>query len=337
MKTCLSFNDAEEFFNRLKPDFLLMAPKIFPGEGRYSDTEQIRYGEISSLSEIVLDQKSDWSAREIYTPIRQRLFFFTENEIKEPDQPEQRPVLVFLRACDAHALKSTDQMYQDGIPDPYYQALRKRLRLVLLDCPTPFENCFCTTMGTSRFEDYDLAFKIDGDKVWLEGKSEEFALLLQGRPEADFTLESPAGPHPDAQAQLPPGPADVQIFEQDLWREYDVRCINCGRCNLVCPTCTCFTMQDIPYYDNPKNGERRRVWASCMVDGYTDMAGGHGFRSKNGDRIRFRVMHKISDFKKRFGFYMCVGCGRCTDVCPQYISFTELINKLNTAVRALEK
>jgi anaerobic sulfite reductase subunit A len=87
-------------------------------------------------------------------------------------------------------------------------------------------------------------------------------------------------------------------------------------------------MQDIYYKENAKVGERRRVWASCQVDGYTDMAGGHSFRNAKSDRFRFKVMHKISDFGKRFGYNMCVGCGRCDAVCPEYISFSNCINRL---------
>lgn len=123
------------------------------------------------------------------------------------------------------------------------------------------------------------------------------------------------------------------VFDSPFWEDYTNRCIACGRCNFVCPTCTCFTMQDIFYTDNGKAGERRRVWASCQVDGYTDMAGGHAFREDKGQRMRFKVMHKINDYKKRFGNQMCIGCGRCDDVCPEYISFSNCINKLNTLVK----
>ena len=119
-----------------------------------------------------------------------------------------------------------------------------------------------------------------------------------------------------------------ESFTKEIWQEYGDRCITCGRCNFACPTCTCFTMQDIFYKDNAKVGERRRVWASCQVDGYDEIAGGIGFRKTKGDRVRFKVMHKIYDFEKRFGYPMCVGCGRCDDICPEYISYSNLINRL---------
>ena len=101
--------------------------------------------------------------------------------------------------------------------------------------------------------------------------------------------------------------------------------------------CGMNTMQDIFYKENERAGERRRVWASCQIDGYTDMAGGHSFRKKQGERMRFKVMHKIHDFNKRFGYDMCVGCGRCDDACPQYISFSECIDKVKKVVSEEEK
>ena len=128
-------------------------------------------------------------------------------------------------------------------------------------------------------------------------------------------------------------PAEVpaSILKAPLWDEYNARCIGCGRCNFVCPTCTCYTMQDVYYTDNGKVGERRRVGASCMVDGYTNVAGGGQYRRNKGERMRFKVLHKIVDFRKRFGYDMCVGCGRCDDVCPEYISYSNIINKVNAA------
>ena len=92
-------------------------------------------------------------------------------------------------------------------------------------------------------------------------------------------------------------------------------------------------MQDIFYKDNEKTGERRRVWASCQIDGYSEVAGGFDFRSNQGDRMRFKVMHKIYDFNKRFGYQMCVGCGRCDDACPEYISFSCCVNRLNQEIK----
>lgn len=74
------------------------------------------------------------------------------------------------------------------------------------------------------------------------------------------------------------------------------------------------------------------MMAGCMVEGFSTMAGGHNFREKKGERMRFKLMHKVNDFNKRFGYDMCVGCGRCDDVCPELISFSKQINKLTNEV-----
>ena len=87
-------------------------------------------------------------------------------------------------------------------------------------------------------------------------------------------------------------------------------------------------MQDIFYRDNDQAGERRRVWASCQVDGYSDIAGGISFRKDQGERMRFKVLHKVYHYKNRFGYHMCVGCGRCEEVCPEYISYIGCLHKL---------
>ena len=81
----------------------------------------------------------------------------------------------------------------------------------------------------------------------------------------------------------------AEVAKSTMWEEYNSRCISCGRCNFVCPTCTCFTMQDLFYSENGKVGERRRIWASCMVDGFTDVAGGGSYRKKteNGCGSRY--------------------------------------------------
>ena len=175
----------------------------------------------------------------------------------------------------------------------------------------------------------------DGDRFYLDIPDRELAACADGlaaedasQPVKSVTKDAVSVKIPDA---LPENAATL-----DLWKDYSSRCISCGRCNFVCPTCTCFTMQDLFYRDNDhgRAGERRRVWASCQVDGYTDMAGGICFRKDPGERMRFKVLHKISDYKKRFGYHMCVGCGRCENICPEYISYTECLNRLDAAARS---
>ncbi|MEG2897269.1 MAG: 4Fe-4S dicluster domain-containing protein, partial [Eubacterium sp.] len=181
-------------------------------------------------------------------------------------------------------------------------------------------------------ENYDAYFKIENDHVLVDSHWDSLDLAIQEEGiltevKPDYVTEN------KVHVTIPETINLEKVIDLPMWEEYNARCIACGRCNFVCPTCTCFTMQDIFYKENGRVGERRRVWASCHVDNYTDMAGGHCFRESKADRMRFKVMHKISDYKKRFGYQMCVGCGRCDDVCPEYISFSNSINKLSDALR----
>ena len=321
------------FLEKLREDSRVFAPKCFHGEGRFSDTDCIRYGEISCMEEVVLDQKSQYSFKEILNPVSQTLFFFTEDQVKEPEIPAKGAV-IFMRSCDIHSLKRLDDMYlKNGPADYYYSRLRENLKIILIGCSQSFENCFCVSMGTNRSEGYQLSIDRTEDGGYrLDCRDEDWEKLLEElgcrreQAEPSYVTENTVKVHIPAEL-------DQTVAGSGMWTEYDSRCINCGRCNFVCPTCTCFTMQDLFYSENGKVGERRRVWASCMVDGFTDVAGGGSYRQKNGQRMRFKVLHKVLDYKQRNGYQMCVGCGRCDDICPEYISFSGCINKLENAMK----
>ncbi|MBK1813536.1 anaerobic sulfite reductase subunit A [Clostridium sp. YIM B02505] len=324
-----------EYLEKLSEKYKIFAPKVFEGKGSYSDTDVVRYGEISDINEVVFDKKSDFSYKEVLLPITQTMFYFTEDEWIEPKQ-EEKGAIIFLRSCDMHSIRRIDDIYlRNGFEDPYYKALRERTKFVLIGCSESFENCFCVSMGTNKTDEQQAYIKVEADMVYFDVKDAELEAILEdlSREEAevkvDFVTEN------GVKVNIPEN-LDLKVMDSSMWKEYSARCIACGRCNFVCPTCTCFTMQDIFYKDNKKAGERRRVWASCQVDGYTNMAGGHGFRLDKGQRMRFKVLHKVYDYKKKWGYNMCVGCGRCDDICPEYISFSNCVNKLEKGMEEVK-
>lgn len=331
----LTSNEMNNFMKKYAKEYRIFAPKCFAGGGKFSDTDCIRYGEVSSIEEVVFDKKSQYSFKEVLTPSSQTLFFFTEDETKEADMPS-KGAMVFLRSCDLHALKRLDEMYLSNGPEDYYYAkLRENMKIVLMGCSESFENCFCVSMGSNQSDNYDMSIDVCPEGYLVDCKDELFEQTLEMM-EARVENVTPAHVvENDVKVSIPEN-LDRTVADSSMWKEYDSRCIGCGRCNFVCPTCTCFTMQDIFYSDNGKVGERRKILASCMVDGFTDVAGGGSYRKTYGERMRFKVLHKVLDYKQRNGHHMCVGCGRCDDVCPEYISFSNAVNKLDGGMKEVK-
>ena len=315
---------ADGLFSHWTERYDVFAPVLGKGEGCFSDTDVVRYGKVTALDQIMWDRKSDYSFKEVLLAVNETLFYFTEDQTTVPKGPEKE-ILIFLRACDLHAVKRLDEIYlKSGFEDFYYARVREKAKFILMGCESTCASGFCVSMGTNKADNYDAYLKVDGENTWLDVKCGELAEGLEG---AECEV-SPAFVSENKEKVTLPRNLSNDSFTLDIWKEYGERCIACGRCNFVCPTCTCFTMQDIFYKDNPKVGERRRVWASCQVEGFDEIAGSIKFRKTQGDQVRFKVMHKIYDYEQRFGYPMCVGCGRCDDVCPEYISYSNLVNRL---------
>ena len=324
----LNEQEMNKICSRWNEDHLIFAPVRKKSFGRFSDTDEIIYDFVDNIDQVVFDQKSDYSFKEAFLPLSETLFFFTEDQVKEADSRKQKAI-VFLRSCDFHAIKRLDEIYlKNGFEDFFYKRLREGTKFIIMGCANTFDNCFCTHMDTNISIGYDGGMEKIGGDYYFENNLDEWQPLLDEAHWESVDFVTSHVESSDVELRIPET-VSTSVFDSEIWDEYDYRCINCGRCNFACPTCTCFTMQDVFYTDNDKVGERRRVGASCMVDGFTDVAGGASYRKKNGQRMRFRTLHKFYDFKKRFGYHMCVGCGRCDDICPQYIAITHAINKVS--------
>lgn len=266
----LSKENANMLFSSWCEKYDVFAPKLMVGEGCFSDTNIVRYGKVNSLDEIEWNKKSDYSFKEVLLRINETLFYFTEDQTSVP-KGQEKDILIFLRACDLHAVKRLDEIYlRNGYEDFYYARIRKHAKFVLMGCQNTCENGFCVSMGTNIADNYDAYIKVDGDVVNMDLHWD--ALVKDVKDATEVNVEVDYVTENKEKVTLPKNLSN-ESFNNPIFQEYGDRCITCGRCNFVCPTCTCFTMQDIFYKDNAKVGERRRVWASCQIDGYTDMAG----------------------------------------------------------------
>lgn len=295
----------------------------------------IKYDKINTVEEIEYMDKSDFPAKEVLSPITESLFYFTEDEYIE-SKAAGKKLLIFMRPCDIHAQHHQEKIYlsNGGFEDMYYKRMNEKVKIVMMECTTGWDTCFCVSMGTNKSEDYSMAVRFGEGELSLDVKDDAFAPYFEGKNETGFkpeyveknqlTVEVPEIPNKEVLTKLKNHP---------MWNEYNKRCISCGACTVACSTCTCFTTTDIIYNENANVGERKRTTASCQVKGFSDMAGGMSFRNTAGDRMRFKVLHKFHDYKERFqDYHMCVGCGRCIDRCPEYISIAATVKKMANAI-----
>ncbi|MEN8077738.1 anaerobic sulfite reductase subunit AsrA [Clostridioides difficile] len=332
--------EINNLFEELKKEYKIYAPKRFTKQGRYSDTDIIRYDEVNSFEEIIYKEKSTYPAKEIITPINQTLYFFTEDEFRESKNPYgDKKILIFARPCDINAQKRQDKIYLEngGFEDVFYKRIREKVKFVCMECVEGFDTCFCTVMNSNKTDDYSLAIRFSENSALFNINDDEFDKYFTKCTEEEFELKFIEKNM--AEVNLPEIESKEvlnKLKEHAMWKEYDKRCIQCGSCTVACPTCSCYTTRDIIYNENANVGERKRVQASCHIDGFDEMAGGHKFRITAGDKMRYKVLHKIHDYKEKFGdTHMCVGCGRCTDRCPENISITATINKVEKAVKEI--
>ncbi|MCL1992251.1 MAG: anaerobic sulfite reductase subunit AsrA [Spirochaetes bacterium] len=320
----------DKALSELSHEYTIFAPKLFPEGAAFSGNDIVRYGKVSSIEEVVFDEKSYNSPKEAFSALSQTLFYFTEDAVTESSPPAKK-ALVFMRSCDIHALKGLEDIFlRNKDPDYFYDRVRKNTRIVLMPCKTAFDSCFCVDMGTNKTDEYDLCVQKDGDQYFVACNADDLKQVFakHSESEKDFAVPFPAETKVRVNVSQK---IEESAATLPMWEEYDGRCIACGRCTFSCPSCACWSMQDLFYSENSRAGERKRVWSSCMVDRFSDMAGGESFRKKNGERMRFKTLHKIYHHKKRFGRFTCTGCGRCDDVCPEYISFSNIINKVSAA------
>ena len=272
----------------LARDYLVFAPVRKVGAGRFTDVDQVIYDFVDNASQIELDAKSDYSFKELLTPLSQTLFYYTEDQVREAGgigaagdparEGDARDVLVLMRACDLHGVKRLDAMYlHNGPEDSFYKRIRDRalrasrlppdLRALLLR-GHGVKKCCAGQLGVlARALGRGLCVR-----RCQRVPPSALRALCHGQPRRGARARHQNEVH------ARPRTVPLELRTSPVWDEYNHRCIGCGRCTLVCPTCTCFTMQDVAYTENGRVGERRRVQASCMIDGYSTVAGGASYR-----------------------------------------------------------
>jgi ferredoxin len=265
-------------------------------------------------------------------------------EVEEELHDDPPLALIGARSCELHAITIQDRVFLGGrYTDGDYAARRRDLFVVAVNCVEPGGTCFCVSMGTGPKAErgYDLALTevIDGGHRFLvEAGSERGAEILRELPQREPTatdLEAADRAVDDAAERMGRSLDATDLrgllastLEHKRWDEVASRCLTCGNCTLVCPTCFCSTVSDVTDLTGER-AERVRSWDSCFSVEHSYIHGG-SIRPSGRSRYRQWLTHKFGTWHDQFGSSGCVGCGRCITWCPAAIDVTEELAALRT-------
>jgi sulfhydrogenase subunit beta (sulfur reductase) len=257
--------------------------------------------------------------------------------IEEPEPPP-RLAMIGVRACDLAAIGVQDRVFvANEYHDADYEARRADAFIVAVNCAEAGGTCFCVSMDTGprAKSGYDLALTeiLDdgGHRFLVEAGSDRGAALAEAagaRAAAESDLSAAAGACERCASQMgreleTEGIKELlyRNMEHPRWEEVADRCLTCGNCTLVCPTCFCTTVEETSDLAG-REASRVRLLDSCFSLDHSYVHGG-SVRNSPASRYRQWMTHKLATWIDQFGTSGCVGCGRCITWCPVAIDITE--------------
>jgi ferredoxin len=327
--------DIAKLLNQWSRDFAVFAPSRESGVATMARWDGKDISFLDWYRNTVVPPKAN------FLPQMEEMFRFQKDKegyhIELP--PDGGKQLIFgIRPCDARAMKIIDNNFKDFYQDPYYLSRRNSAVLIGLGCNNPGESCFCTSLGISPAEsnDVDLMLTDIGNELLVEAVSAAGKKLI-----AKTSGLKAATKNDEARAEEIKKTAHSKVTrkidtkdiverliasfdEQGFWEKVAAKCISCGICTLLCPTCYCFDINDEL---TRQQGTRFRSLDSCAFPVYTKMPMENP-RAEKWRRVRQKVCHKYGFFPMSFNDIACTGCGRCVRLCPVNWDITRVINSV---------
>ncbi|MCX7680253.1 MAG: 4Fe-4S dicluster domain-containing protein, partial [Spirochaetes bacterium] len=336
-------NEISKIFEALSKEYSMYGPYI------EEHTGQVMFDQIDDLSKIDLNAAIPAIPPKhvIYPHAECILKYFYDAKAKKVTIERKdvvRPkALIGIRSCDLEGIKVLDRFFlgQEFI-DEFYLTNRKKVFIVSNTCINPFAQCFCacTDSGPAAKEGYDLNLTELGNEYLIEvgsekGKalmekfqfsvaSEEYVAKKKAAVDRSLSLFTDFAVENKAWISRVTNRVTTGFIKEEIWEYIGKQCFECGACTFVCPTCSCFNVEDVNMADG--STERIRSWDSCSYEGYSKMAGDHNPRKPIEDRRNKRFFCKLSFSQSRK--YLrpgCVGCGRCAWVCPGEIGLPNVV------------
>lgn len=260
-------------------------------------------------------------------------------------------VVVGARGCDLLALGLVDKVQLEGdFVDAFYKIRRDKMLIIGADCTECGKTCFCNLLGNKPWPErgFDISVaKVSGGylvetgsergeklvkenkDLFVEPRDQHVKAREETRAKVARELEAKNAEYPQAD-----GLPEVirEALSDEIWDDIAARCIECGACTNICPTCYCFLL-----YDQKADGghfQRVSAWDSCQVTGYARMAGMLNPRARMTDRVKHRYYHKYDYLVLSHGAIYCTGCGRCIDTCSASIDMRDALRRVAEKVGA---
>ncbi len=307
-----------------------------------------QYLPVNNAAELDLEyEMAEYSAKTYFLPYKETLSQYQfegddwEQEINYRLQPR---AIVGLHACDINALLKLDKVFIRGLfPSPYYVSRRENTFVVGID-HDPCEGGFCRSLGTDTVtHGFDLFLTDLGDRFFVAIDSDTGYSALQ-KVDAREITDDDTRDYLEVRHRIAEG-FDTKIdatnlsnlldieFDSPVWKRWGDKCLSCGSCAMVCPTCYCYGVTERLSMDG-KSANRIKHLHSCNIIDFARVAGGHNFREGRDTRLKYRYYHQHRGFAEAFEQPKCVGCNRCGRVCLAGINPPEVIADLqNEGVR----
>jgi len=302
----------------------VFAPEKRPDEVVYTKVEDA--AKVRLISEPPLH-----SFKRFLVPPEETLFEYKKDKMAEVKKMEKQ-VIFGINPVDLKAIVMLNQIFER---DPWYQE-RMRRTLIIGQSLIP-ENAEQNLFQVKYEEDilehlqFDIFLEVQRGKYFVYTGSEEGQKILEDFGYKNYEHIAYAGPIKEEgldPAMVKYRDALRKNYKKEIWEEdVGARCIECGKCTLICPTCFCFDMKDQPDLVG-EGGTRKRTWGACFYNDFSEVAGGHKFLKTTAERIHFWYYHKFVRIPDQIQIMGCVGCGRCAKVCPVNINIFKVLAAL---------
>lgn len=295
---------------------------------------------VSDFSQLKIDYgQTIHSAKKFCLPYHEATstFLFSGDDWqKQVDFGSHQPLVFFgLHPCDINGFNKLDKVLMGNIyPNPFYGAKRQNMLIIGHSCE-PQPACFCKSMGTDTVRSgCDLFLTRLGDEYFAEVHSPRAYHLLEQLDirdpgQKDHNLFREALQQKNESFTSTVDTSDLtkildMEFKSDVWQGWGDKCLSCGTCAQVCPTCYCYGIEERVDMDLSRATKSKQLYSCNLVD-FAEVAGGHNFRPESHTRLKYRYYHKHRGFVEAYEEALCTGCGRCGNNCLANITVPEVI------------